>query len=158
MVAKCRWFFLVIELFMHLGFLSYVLHTWEVFSCRCIKLNSISGKMMHDDNISFVSWLFASPWIFFFPSYIIWLSKISVQKIWLHFGYWFWQGRRWSDGLHQAVEAKEGLPIQNETVTLASISYQNFFLQVSKWFVFEFSSQCLSIHFARNFQPHSSWR
>jgi preprotein translocase subunit SecA len=36
-------------------------------------------------------------------------------------------GRRWSDGLHQAVEAKEALPIQNESVTLASISYQNFF-------------------------------
>ena len=33
-------------------------------------------------------------------------------------------GRRWSDGLHQAVEAKEGLQIQNESVTLASISYQ----------------------------------
>ncbi|PKA48894.1 Protein translocase subunit SECA1, chloroplastic [Apostasia shenzhenica] len=42
------------------------------------------------------------------------------------------QGRRWSDGLHQAVEAKEVLPIQNETITLASISYQNFFLQFSK--------------------------
>ncbi|KAM0028065.1 putative secA, preprotein cross-linking [Helianthus debilis subsp. tardiflorus] len=42
------------------------------------------------------------------------------------------QGRRWSDGLHQAVEAKERLPIQNETVTLASISYQNFFLQFPK--------------------------
>ncbi|GBG68260.1 hypothetical protein CBR_g2809 [Chara braunii] len=42
------------------------------------------------------------------------------------------EGRRWSDGLHQAVEAKEGLPIQNETVTLASISYQNFFLQYPK--------------------------
>ncbi|RYR25130.1 hypothetical protein Ahy_B02g058756 isoform D [Arachis hypogaea] len=42
------------------------------------------------------------------------------------------KGRRWSDGLHQAVEAKEGLPIQNETVTLASISYQNFFLQFPK--------------------------
>ncbi|CAN1236399.1 Protein translocase subunit SECA1, chloroplastic [Linum grandiflorum] len=42
------------------------------------------------------------------------------------------QGRRWSDGLHQAVEAKEGLPIQNETITLASISYQNFFLQFPK--------------------------
>ncbi|CAH9069570.1 unnamed protein product [Cuscuta epithymum] len=42
------------------------------------------------------------------------------------------QGRRWGDGLHQAVEAKEGLPIQNETVTLASISYQNFFLQFPK--------------------------
>ncbi|CAI7776876.1 unnamed protein product, partial [Closterium sp. NIES-54] len=39
------------------------------------------------------------------------------------------EGRRWSEGLHQAVEAKEGLTIQNETVTLASISYQNFFLQ-----------------------------
>ena len=33
-------------------------------------------------------------------------------------------GRRWGDGLHQAVEAKEGVPIQDETVTLASISYQ----------------------------------
>ncbi|XP_029143483.1 protein translocase subunit SecA, chloroplastic isoform X1 [Arachis hypogaea] len=41
-------------------------------------------------------------------------------------------GRRWSDRLHQAVEAKEGLPIQNETVTLASLSYQNFFLQFPK--------------------------
>jgi len=37
-------------------------------------------------------------------------------------------GRRWSDGLHQAVEAKEGLEIQPETQTLASITYQNFFL------------------------------
>jgi len=37
-------------------------------------------------------------------------------------------GRRWSDGLHQAVEAKEGLPIQDESQTLASISYQNLFL------------------------------
>jgi preprotein translocase subunit SecA len=37
-------------------------------------------------------------------------------------------GRRWSNGLHQAVEAKEGLPIQNDNKTLASISYQNLFL------------------------------
>ncbi|PNW75221.1 hypothetical protein CHLRE_12g517900v5 [Chlamydomonas reinhardtii] len=36
-------------------------------------------------------------------------------------------GRRWSDGLHQAVEAKEGLEIQNENITLASVSYQAFF-------------------------------
>eukprot|EP00850_Spirogloea_muscicola_P005218 SM000023S07674 [mRNA] locus=s23:697023:703298:- [translate_table: standard] len=42
------------------------------------------------------------------------------------------QGRRWSDGLHQAIEAKEGIKIQNETITLASISYQNFFLQYPK--------------------------
>jgi len=41
-------------------------------------------------------------------------------------------GRRWGDGLHQAVEAKEEVPIQNETVTLASISYQSFFLSYPK--------------------------
>jgi len=37
------------------------------------------------------------------------------------------QGRRWSDGLHQAVEAKEGVPIQQENQTLASITFQNYF-------------------------------
>ncbi len=37
------------------------------------------------------------------------------------------EGRRWSDGLHQAVEAKEGVPIQDETQTLASITFQNLF-------------------------------
>ncbi|MFV8835932.1 preprotein translocase subunit SecA [Aquisalimonas sp.] len=36
-------------------------------------------------------------------------------------------GRRWSDGLHQAVEAKEGLPVRKENQTLASITFQNFF-------------------------------
>lgn len=37
------------------------------------------------------------------------------------------QGRRWSEGLHQAVEAKEKVPIQEETMTFASITYQNLF-------------------------------
>jgi preprotein translocase subunit SecA len=36
-------------------------------------------------------------------------------------------GRRWSEGLHQAVEAKEGVPIQRENQTLASITFQNYF-------------------------------
>ena len=36
-------------------------------------------------------------------------------------------GRRWSEGLHQAVEAKEGVKIQNESQTLASITFQNYF-------------------------------
>jgi preprotein translocase subunit SecA len=36
-------------------------------------------------------------------------------------------GRRWSDGLHQAIEAKEGVSVQQETVTLATITFQNFF-------------------------------
>jgi|APCry1669189034_1035192.scaffolds.fasta_scaffold02723_6 preprotein translocase subunit SecA len=41
-------------------------------------------------------------------------------------------GRRWSDGLHQAVEAKESVTIQNENQTLASITYQNLFLLYEK--------------------------
>jgi preprotein translocase subunit SecA len=42
------------------------------------------------------------------------------------------QGRRWSDGLHQAVEAKEGVPIQRENQTLASITFQNYFRMYKK--------------------------
>jgi preprotein translocase subunit SecA len=42
------------------------------------------------------------------------------------------QGRRWSEGLHQAVEAKEGVPIQNENQTLASITFQNLFRMYDK--------------------------
>jgi preprotein translocase subunit SecA len=41
-------------------------------------------------------------------------------------------GRRWSDGLHQAVEAKEGVDIQRENQTLASITFQNFFRMYKK--------------------------
>jgi preprotein translocase subunit SecA len=42
------------------------------------------------------------------------------------------QGRRWSDGLHQAVEAKEGVNIQRENQTLASITFQNYFRMYKK--------------------------
>jgi preprotein translocase subunit SecA len=41
-------------------------------------------------------------------------------------------GRRWSDGLHQAVEAKEGVAIQNENQTLASVTFQNYFRLYTK--------------------------
>jgi preprotein translocase subunit SecA len=41
-------------------------------------------------------------------------------------------GRRWSDGLHQAVEAKEGVKIENENQTLATVSFQNYFRMYSK--------------------------
>jgi preprotein translocase subunit SecA len=41
-------------------------------------------------------------------------------------------GRRWSDGIHQAIEAKEGLPIQNESQTLASTTFQNYFRLYNK--------------------------
>jgi preprotein translocase subunit SecA len=42
------------------------------------------------------------------------------------------EGSRWSDGLHQAVEAKEGVPIKSENQTLASITFQNYFRLYSK--------------------------
>ncbi len=42
------------------------------------------------------------------------------------------EGRRYGDGLHQAIEAKEGLPIQKENQTIASITYQNFFRTYKK--------------------------
>lgn len=42
------------------------------------------------------------------------------------------QGRRWSDGLHQAVEAKEGVKIEQETQTLATVTFQNYFRMYDK--------------------------
>src|SRR5690606_29606944 len=42
------------------------------------------------------------------------------------------EGRRWSDGLHQAVEAKEGVQIQRESVTYATITLQNYFRRYDK--------------------------
>ncbi|GAA4065405.1 preprotein translocase subunit SecA [Amphibacillus indicireducens] len=42
------------------------------------------------------------------------------------------EGRRYSDGLHQAIEAKEALPVQNESMTLASITFQNYFRMYNK--------------------------
>lgn len=41
-------------------------------------------------------------------------------------------GRRWSEGLHQAIEAKEGVPVQRESKTYASITYQNYFRMYEK--------------------------
>ena len=41
-------------------------------------------------------------------------------------------GRRWSDGLHQAVEAKEGVKVQQEQKTIATITVQNYFRQYKK--------------------------
>ena len=42
------------------------------------------------------------------------------------------KGRRYSDGLHQAIEAKEGLDIQNESMTMATITFQNYFRMYEK--------------------------
>jgi preprotein translocase subunit SecA len=42
------------------------------------------------------------------------------------------EGRRYSEGLHQAIEAKEGVKVQKESMTLATITFQNFFRMYSK--------------------------
>ena len=42
------------------------------------------------------------------------------------------EGRRYSDGLHQAIEAKEGVKIQRESKTLATITFQNYFRMYNK--------------------------
>src|SRR5207302_2996526 len=42
------------------------------------------------------------------------------------------RGRRWSDGLHQAVEAKEGVKIERENQTLATVTFQNYFRMYNK--------------------------
>ena len=42
------------------------------------------------------------------------------------------KGRRYSEGLHQAIEAKEGLEVQNESMTLATITFQNYFRMYEK--------------------------
>ncbi len=42
------------------------------------------------------------------------------------------EGRRWSEGLHQAIEAKEGIPIEDESQTLATITFQNYFRMYNK--------------------------
>ncbi|MFV1458278.1 preprotein translocase subunit SecA, partial [Bacillus mycoides] len=42
------------------------------------------------------------------------------------------KGRRYSEGLHQAIEAKEGVEIQNESMTLATITFQNYFRMYEK--------------------------
>src|SRR4051812_34797113 len=61
--------------------------------------------------------------------YVVQLGEDGTQEVVIvdEFTGRLMSGRRWSDGLHQAVEAKEGVPIQPENQTLASITFQNYF-------------------------------
>jgi preprotein translocase subunit SecA len=61
--------------------------------------------------------------------YVVQLGEDGTQEVVIvdEFTGRLMSGRRWSDGLHQAVEAKEGVPIQAENQTLASITFQNYF-------------------------------
>ena len=47
----------------------------------------------------------------------------------------FMKGRRYSEGFHQAIEAKEGVEIQNESMTIATITFQNYFRMYEKFLV-----------------------
>src|SRR5262249_7695870 len=59
------------------------------------------------------------------------------------------QGRRWSDGLHQAVEAKEGVKIERETQTLATITLQNYFRMYQKLAGMTGTAETESVEFAK---------
>jgi preprotein translocase subunit SecA len=58
-------------------------------------------------------------------------------------------GRRWSDGLHQAVEAKEGVKIERETQTLATITLQNYFRMYQKLAGMTGTAETESVEFAK---------
>src|SRR5262249_44954030 len=59
------------------------------------------------------------------------------------------EGRRWSDGLHQAVEAKEGVKIERETQTLATITLQNYFRMYQKLAGMTGTAETESVEFAK---------
>jgi len=67
------------------------------------------------------------------------------------------EGRRWSDGLHQAVEAKEGVKIERETQTLATITLQNYFRMYEKLGGMTGTAETESVEFAKiyNLEVHS---
>ena len=63
------------------------------------------------------------------------------------------QGRRWSDGLHQAVEAKEGVSIKNESQTLATITFQNYFRLYKKLSGMTGTADTEAFEFSHDLQP-----
>jgi len=67
------------------------------------------------------------------------------------------EGRRWSDGMHQAVEAKEGVKIERETQTLATITLQNYFRMYEKLAGMTGTAETESVEFAKiyNLEVHS---
>ena len=62
-------------------------------------------------------------------------------------------GRRWSEGLHQAVEAKEEVKIQNESRTLATITFQNYFRMYDKLAGMTGTAETEAEEFAQDLQP-----
>lgn len=99
-----------------------------IFCEKFLKIDNL-----YDSNNSWVHYIInslkAKELFFKDQHYIIRNSEIIIVD---EFTGRLMHGRRWSDGLHQAIESKENLPIQQENKTLASITYQNLFLLYKK--------------------------
>nr|YP_007878319.1 preprotein translocase subunit A [Calliarthron tuberculosum]AGA63930.1 preprotein translocase subunit A [Calliarthron tuberculosum] len=96
------------EQFLHIDNLYDINNPWAQYIINALKAKELFLKDQH---------------------YIIKNSEIIIVD---EFTGRIMKGRRWSDGLHQAIESKENLPIQRENRTLASITYQNLFLLYNK--------------------------
>ena len=93
-----------------------------------------AGSSLYDPaNISLIHHLYAAlrAYALFFRDqhYVVQNGEIAIVD---EFTGRILSGRRWSEGLHQAVEAKEGVPINKENQTLASITFQNYFRMYAK--------------------------
>lgn len=98
---------------------------------ECEKL--LGGKDLYDPKDPWAPYIFnAIKAKEFFTRNVHYIVKDSEVIIVDEFTGRVMVGRRWSDGLHQAIESKENVPIQSETQTLASVTYQNFFLLYPK--------------------------
>ncbi len=64
-------------------------------------------------------------------------------------------GRRWSDGLHQAIEAKENVKIESENQTLATITFQNYFRMYKKLAGMTGTADTEAVEFKEIYQPRS---
>ncbi len=88
----------------------------------------IGGSLYSPENITLIHHLYAAlrahNLFFRDQHYVVQDNEVTIVD---EFTGRLMSGRRWSDGLHQAVEAKEGVPIQKENQTLASITFQNYF-------------------------------
>jgi preprotein translocase subunit SecA len=88
----------------------------------------IGGSLYSPENITLIHHLYAAlrahNLFFRDQHYVVQEGEVTIVD---EFTGRLMSGRRWSDGLHQAVEAKEGVAIQKENQTLASITFQNYF-------------------------------
>jgi preprotein translocase subunit SecA len=89
------------------------LHSLETMECRHHTIQALRAKEFFERDVDYVTK----------DSEVIIVDEFTGRLM---------PGRRWSDGLHQAIEAKEGLKIEQENQTLATITFQNYFRMYEK--------------------------